>query len=264
MQRFTDLSEIDWIKHSIAKASPETLGTVSRLIPPIYPAYVKIFHPLYEDLTVEDMQLTWHEHALRFSQPTSGEQQDLEATILRSATMVYGGPTSDSQLFPLRWRALCSALGIPYAPTLSVWSFTRHFVGGSWPKRLIGPDEGTLAPIERDALISVLRRRTPAGSCFFHFWLLATEDMEDLVFRGTLDEAAAFPDDVPGVRLTPTHWFPEDRSWLVCSDYDLTFTLVGGSESLVQDLMDSQVLECVRVHPGTRIDSHADVPEPSG
>ncbi|NEJ22275.1 hypothetical protein GR247_19190 [Rhizobium leguminosarum] len=258
MQRFTDLSEIDWIKHGVAKASPETLGTVSRLIPPVYPAYVKIFHPLYEDLTVEDMQLTWHDHAKLFRQPTSSEQQDAVGTILSNSTMVYGGPTSESQLVRLRWRALCSALGMPYAPTLSVWSFTRYFVGGSWPKRLIGPEEGTLA-----SLISVLRRHTPVGPCFFHLWLLATEDMEDLVFRGTLDEAATFPDKIPDARLTPTHWFPEDHSWLVCSDYDLTFTLVGGSESLAQDLMDSQLLECVRVHPDTRIDSHADVPEPS-
>ncbi|OWV74325.1 hypothetical protein ATY77_31570 [Rhizobium sp. R634] len=262
MQRFTDLSEIEWIKNGIAKATPETLGTVSRLIPPIFPAYVKVFHPIYEDLTVEDAQLSWQDHAKLADEFASAKPGDTLATILNNCTMVYGGPGPDAQLVPLRWRALCDALGMPYAPTLSVWSFTRRFAGGSWPKRLIGPDEGNLAPLERDALISILRRHTPPAHCFFHLWLLATEIMEDLVFRATLAEAAAFPDEVPDARLTPTHWFPEDRSWLVCSDYDLTFTLVGGSELLAQDLLDSQALECVRVYPNTRIDSRADIPDP--
>jgi len=68
-----------------------------------------------------------------------------------------------------------------------------------------------------------------------------------------------FPDEALGVRCTPTHWFPEDRSWLVCSDYDLTFTLVGGSARLAQELLDHPVLECVSVQPETRVDWQVDL-----
>ena len=94
----------------------------------------------------------------------------------------------------------------------------------------------------------------------FHLCLLATVDWsENLLFEGALDDVRRFPDDVPGTRCTPTHWFPEDRGWLVCSDYDLTFTLVSGPTTLVQALLDHPVLECVAVQPETRVDWDADL-----
>ena len=73
------------------------------------------------------------------------------------------------------------------------------------------------------------------------------------------NEGHLFPDTELGVRCTPTHWFPEDRSWLVTSSYDLTFSLIGGSEHLVQQLLGHPVLECVRVAPTTRVDRKADL-----
>ena len=138
---------------------------------------------------------------------------------------------------------------------LSSASFTRQFPGGSWPKYLIGPQEGTLASVERDALMSVLHRHTGIDRCLFHCWWLATSEWkDDLLFEGVLDDARRFPDDVQDVHYTPTYWFPENRSWLVCTDYDLTFTLVGGPELLVHELLDHHTLECVSVQPETRVD----------
>ena len=150
---------------------------------------------------------------------------------------------------------------MPFVPTLSAASFTRQFPGGSWPRHLVGPDEGNLVGSERDALVSVLRGHTNTDRIFFRFSFLATTDWrgDDKVFEGTLDEVELFPDDGLGVRCMPTHWFPEDLSWLVCSDYDLTFSLVGGSEHLVQQLLDHPTLECVRVAPNTRVDWKADL-----
>jgi len=216
---------------------------------------------MYQDLAIEDKQLTWH-GAEKLSRLSNDEQSPdpLFETILGASTLVYGGVTPGSRLAPVRWRELCLKLDIPYASTLSSFSFTRRFESGSWPRYLIGPEEGSLAPRERDALISVLSRHTHVSRCIFHVWLLATTDIqEDLLFSGSLQEAAQFPDEVSGVRLTPTHWFPEDCSWLVCSDYDLAFTLVGGSEPLIQDLLRNRSLECIRVYPETRVDVKADI-----
>jgi hypothetical protein len=112
----------------------------------------------------------------------------------------------------------------------------------------------------RDALISILQRHTKVDRCFFNVWLLATlEWTEDSLFEGILGDASLFPDEVEGARLTPTHWFSEDRSWLVCTDYDLTFTLIGGPESLVRDLLESREVECLPVNPETRVDRDADL-----
>jgi len=82
-------------------------------------------------------------------------------------------------------------------------------------------------------LLSILQSHTYTNRCFFHVWFLSTFDCkEDLLFEATLADAAAFPNKVANVRNTPTHWFPADHSWLVCTDYDLTFTTAAASKCL--------------------------------
>lgn len=88
---------------------------------------------------------------------------------------------------------------------------------------------------------------------------VAMEWEDDKVFEGRLDEAILLPGDEFGVRCTPSHWFPKDRSWLVRSGYDLTFSLFGGSETLIHQLLNHPVLECVRVFPSTRVGRNADL-----
>ena len=215
-----------------------------------------------EDLSVQDDQLTWQEEDKARAPGPEPETEigRILAEALRASTLVYGGVRPDARLLRVRWAELARRLGIPFVPTLSADSFTRQFPGGSWPRHLIGPDGGNLVGAERDALVSVLRGHTDTDRILFRFWYLATVDWTgDKVFEGMLDEAELFPDEGLGVRCTPTHWFPEDRSWLVCSDYDLTFSLVGGSEHMVQQLLDHPILECVRVTPNTRVDAKADL-----
>lgn len=263
MKQLGSLSKIDWIAGVLRSRTSETSCTVAHCVPPIFPAYAKIFHPIYEDLAVRDHELTWQKEdvksrALSVDAPKTEVAAIIQAAIERS-TLVYGGVQPESRPVRLRWVELARRLNLPFVPTLSSRSFTRQFAGGSWPRRLIGPEEGNLAGSDRDALASILRRHTDVDRCLFHVWLLATEEWNDLLFEGILDDALLFPEKVPGVRFTPTHWFPEDRTWFVCTDYDLTFTLVGGSKGLVDELMRSHVLECVPVSPETRIDYKADL-----
>ncbi len=262
MKRLASLAEIEWIADGVWPSTPETAGSVAHCVPPIYPAYAKLLHPMYQDLAVQSDDVTWQETERAAppmtDAPESPATRAMQEVIGRS-TLVYGGAEPHSRPVRVRWAQLARRLGVPFVPTLSAWSFTRQFGGGSWPRHLIGPEEGNLAGTNLDALVSVLRRHTAVGRCLFHVWLLATlQWKEDLLFEGSLDQALLFPDGVPGVRLTPTHWFPEDRAWFVCTNYDLTFTLIGGPESLVRDLLDHNELECVPVRPETRVDSNAD------
>ena len=77
-----------------------------------------------------------------------------------------------------------------------------------------------------------------------------------LMFHGSLQEVIAFLSD-GAYQFTPEYWWPADRSWCVCSDYDLMFTVVGGSRDLISRLSEDDVLECIAVMPSTRIDSYA-------
>lgn len=262
MKLLTTLSECDWITEGVAEMGPSTEHTVAHCVPPVFPFYAKIFHPIYEDLSIQDEKLSWQEKdKARVPGPEPRtETERVLAEILSQSTLVYGGACPGRRLLPIRWAELARRLGIPFAPTLSAASFTRQFPGRSWPRHLIGPVEGSLVGSERDALISILRSHPGTDRVLFRFWFLATvEWKDDKVFEGTLDEAGLFPSETLGARRTPTHWFPEDRSWLVCSDYDLTFSLVGGSECLIRELLSHPVLECVPVWPDTRVDWNADL-----
>ena len=62
----------------------------------------------------------------------------------------------------------------------------------------------------------------------------------------------------PEVRGSPTYWWPESRAWCICTDWDLTSTLVGGPHELVELLASDSDLECIIVKPTMRVDSDAD------
>lgn len=262
MKLLATLSESKWITEGRAKAHPNAAGTVAHCIPPVFTSYAKVFHPIYEALSVRDRKQTWQEEEEAKGpqlEPVT-EVQRVIADVLSQSTLVYGAAHPGSRLVRIRWAELTRRLGMTFVPTLSSWSFTRQFPGRSWPRHLIGPQEGNLGDIERDALASVLHRHIVGDRIFFYFWLLATMDWRaDKLFEGTLDEVGLFSNGTHGVRRTPTYWFPEDRSWLVCTNYDLTFTLVGGSEPLIRDLLAHPLLESVPVRPATRVDSNADL-----
>ncbi len=250
MQLMHSLQERAWID-----AGTREGATVSSCIPPLFAAYAKILHPMYEDPAITDRKLTWDEeekrHLLR-------PETDLQA-ILQRATLAYGAPDPDADPQPVSWALLAKRYGLQYTPTIDVSSFTRCFTGDSWPRYLSGPAEGYLPDAERDALAAILDQELKGADCYFHFWLMATTAIEsDLLYRGPLREVALFPDGIEAVRLTPTHWFPPDRSWLVYSDYDATYTLVGGPVRLIELLLQDNRLEALQVSADTPIGYRAD------
>lgn len=263
MERLASIAEAEWIARATVPL-PLKAGTgvtVASCIPAQFEAYVKIFHPIFEDLSVEDRQQTWDQEEKRLlSAPVSA--MDAECVVRRSI-LVYSGAEPGSPLRRISWKELAKRYDVEYTPLLNASAFSRRFPGGSWPRYLIGPAEGSLDARTRDELANILDRVFPGTECYFHFWFLAASRWpDDLLYRGAIKEVAAFPEEVEEVRLTPTHWFPQDHRWLVCTDYDLTFTLIGGPESLISSVMRSEILECVRVHPDTRVDNRSDEPAP--
>ena len=244
--------QFDWIEIETAKAAPYT---VARCIPSIYPAYVKIFHSIYEDMSIAGDDLTWNDVA---HVPPDGPYAAMEVhgdakspaevveRALQNSTLVYDTSRSEPHLTRLRWSELAQRYGTALPLDAGSDFFTRRFAKGSWPRRFFGPKEGSLEVYERDALLAALQRHSSGRRHFFQFFICAMKDMRgDNLFEGNLADVHQFPGSE--TRYTPTYWFPEDRSWVVCSDYDLSFTLVGGSEALLEDIFRKTELECVRV-----------------
>jgi hypothetical protein len=64
------------------------------------------------------------------------------------------------------------------------------------------------------------------------------------------DQAAAWRSTYWGDPLLPDLMFPHDRSWLLSTLWDDSWTCVGGSARLVQALLDDPRLDARRVRPG--------------
>jgi hypothetical protein len=266
MQQMSSVEEIAWIAAGIVEtpANPDDQRsvpfTIACSIPPIFPAYAKIFHAIYEDLSIADHGLTWNQEEMADTSGLPPSTDPIEQLVEKS-TLVYGAPEAGARLRRVSWSIVAERYGLHYTPTLHVGSFNRRFVGGSWPRYLVGPLEGCLADDERDALAVALDREMKGSDCYFYFSVMATEKWEsDLLYRGSVQEVAQFANGINTVRLTPTYWFPPDRSWLVHSDYDSTYTLIGGPEHLVESILHTEGLEALRVTSETRLGLLGDKP----
>jgi len=55
--------------------------------------------------------------------------------------------------------------------------------------------------------------------------------------------------------------WPEDRSWVLCTDYDLVATYIACNRALARALTDDGLLEIAEVSRRSRVDDHADDPD---
>jgi len=216
---------------------------VSHCIPPIFAAYCKLFHPIYTDATVPGDSGSW------------AAADDAPETMGRLVSVsTDSGPHGRR----VRWRELAEEFGLRFHPEFNDTSLQRVFPDNSWPRSLLGPDEGSFDTSTCRRLIDALQPFTGGATCFFHYDVIATRRCEsNIAFRGNLDDAIRCCDD-DDVHASPTHWWSENRDWLVCTDWDLKFTLVGGSSDLIARLLADDELECIGVTPKTRIDFRAD------
>jgi hypothetical protein len=77
--------------------------------------------------------------------------------------------------------------------------------------------------------------------------LFGAVDLDGLHVRaGRLGDAVALYDN-PEMDFSPSNLWPDDRSWLLGTDYDLWATKVAGSAALVEALLNDSEIEAVRL-----------------
>jgi hypothetical protein len=250
MQPEQDETAFNWIRSGRSLlVSPQNSGWsgnfVSHLMPPIFEAYAKVLHPIeayYENI---DNPLSAAENLL-LNIPTC---EELKSFVERRRT--------SSQGIRIKWRELAELLNVPFTAEIFPGWFQKKIEAGCWPRFLKGPDEGWLDEEQCSELVSMLNifeDSKQSKQCFFRFAeipLIATDN--PLLFKGTLDGMAAFI-KTGTYQFSPEYWWPSEKTWCVCSDYDLEFTVVGGPRKLISMLLMSSVLECLEVTPQTRID----------
>jgi hypothetical protein len=247
----SDLRAFDWISNGRVKTVPHSTETdwpgvpVAAVIPDLFEAYAKIFHPIggrYENI----------------DHPLDIEEQKIlglpECHILRDFVQRM---RTEPEAPTLRWKKAAETLGVPFQRHLSDEWFRSVLEPGCWPRYVYGPAEGLLKEREAAALISILSAFSSSSNCYFRFAempYIGTD--KPLLHSGPLEQLQRFLKETDR-QFTPEYWWPEDRSWCVCSDYDLCFTIVGGSKQLVDCILTNADLESIKVTPDTRVDYRA-------
>jgi hypothetical protein len=210
----------------LPRDKPDWKGFISNLIPKEFEAYAKILHQINASYKNVDNPLTEGELSLLKTPP---------CTKLRS---FVEGLRQENRGPRIRWSELAQLFGVPFkAEICHEWFRAAMEEPGCWPRFLGGPDDAGLN----------------AEELFF----IGTD--KPIQFCGPLDELSTFL-ATGKYQFTPEYWWPADQSWCVCSDYDLTFTIVAGSKDMVFGVLNDATLEALQVTPQTRIDSRAPMP----
>lgn len=250
IERIESEEMFQWIRDGTARFrltedADFTGNFVSDCIPPVYAAYCKLFHPIYTNASVSATAGSW-------------AAADVYPTKIFFGRLVSISTNYGAHGRRVRWQELADKFGLQFHPEFNKQSLTHVFPDQSWPRSLLGPDEGDLDIFTCQRLVNYLEPYTNGQLCFFHYDLIATPELEaDKVFSGELDDVLDICNEQV-VWGTPTHWWSQDRAWLVCTDWDLEFTLIAGSCGLITQLINDRELECIKVNPKTRIDWYSD------
>jgi hypothetical protein len=230
-----DVTAARWIADALRDDA-----TVGSLVPPVFEAYARVFHP-----------------AVRY--PDDDWLPDDEAE-----------PAPDEDV---TWAEVAAFNGRTAHPAMEWASITGSWVfrasedqPGLWND---APAEGHLPVPVATRLAAVLRRfTTTPEDCWFGLWdgfghtpatelTLALPSREYWLLRGAVDLAATNLADEPAEQ-SANLWWPADRAWFVATDIDLMTTYVGGSTACIAGLLAAGGLEAAQVPSDQRTTWDAD------
>jgi hypothetical protein len=220
-----DVAAGSWIAGAVR---PFATG-VGSLLPPVFDAYARVFHPAARYVGDKDVDVTWAEVAA-----ANGKTAH--------PVMEWGSITGSMEFFhsddqdPL-WHG---------APAM-----------GHLPEAAAARTAAVLA-----------RHTTTPDECWFGIWngwgaLVA--DGPTLVLRGREYWLVRGPIRLAAENMAPepseqsaSLWWPDDRAWCVATDIDLVTTYVGGSSGCIADLLATEGLETAPAHAAQRVTWDAD------
>lgn len=226
-----------WIAEALLPAADSRVGSV---VPPVFEAYARVFHPAvrYPDdelFGIEsdepDEDVTWAEvaaHNGRTAHP---------AMAWASVTGSTDYLDSDDQ--PGLWNDSPAVGHLPVAVAARVADIlSRH----------------TATPAECWFGVDTTWRPDAEPS-------LRLRDVDYVLLHGPVELAAANLAEEPAEQSAHL-WWPEDRSWFVATDADLMSTYVGGSAACIAELVGADGLEAAQVPADQLVTSEADTVNP--
>jgi hypothetical protein len=206
-----DVTPGRWITDAVRENS-----TVGSLVPPVFEAYARVFHPAARYVGDDDVDVTWAEVAAA------------NATVAHPA---------------MEWASITGLMEF----------FDQADQSPLWDG---APARGHLPADVAQALAGVLRRHTSTPEdCWFGVPAeLIPADAQPLEFggnefwliRGPIALAVENMADEPSEQSAGI-WWPADRTWCVVTDIDLVTTYVGGTAACIAELVAHPGLEAAEV-----------------
>ena len=240
-------------------------------VPPLFDAYVRILHPAEAD---DGRPVRWAEVARDQGTTLHPGAQFPRLARRRHSGSGYGWRGDDPYEGSLDRQSLETLVGVLTAHTstpetvwLNLWNgfgrLPNAWAGGPLVDQGDGYREYHAFGCALDEVVGVSRRFERIG------WELPGGPQS----AGTVT-AEYVGDGEPDVGLPPRHldepdhdlqspqqWWPDDRAWSVATEIDHDYTIVGGTEELVEALLARAGLETLRVQARTSLEDTVN-PEP--
>jgi hypothetical protein len=256
----------DWIRDRLAGFGK---GVFS-LVPAGFPAYVRLFHPAYEEPGAPNgRQLRWAEVADRAGTTMHALAQfaPLRAVPWSHVNWDLTFPR-DGSLEPDALGALCEVLGRHTTTPERCWFCLWEAYGWLhdeppdggrvvWRTNVPPPSPPPPPPPPPPPMPDIFRK----GS------RLQLPGRDYLVFPGTIDTAVELAHAADrtwrGEPQSPNLFWPDDHAWCVATDQDLHSTYIGCSEGAATDLLDDPRLETWPVNASDPISWDSDPINPT-
>jgi hypothetical protein len=234
-------------------------GQVKNLVPQIYEAYARIFHPAQDE---EGNPVTWAEVASRLGTIAHPEMQwhaivgSYDPTNFTDKRWPGGDPGRgelDDEDLDVLCRFLADHTGTPDSVYFGM-STIHSGVIEEWPDAPQHEQTHRQWVILKGPLAAVDQITLSSRHGFsFVFYSAGHGPPPDEPAERSLREA-------------PSLIWPEDRAWFVASEVDFDSTLVGGSRALIDALLAASELEALEVDDEVSLTADADklnpVPDP--
>ena len=263
------ISEAQWLQQQKKPWPPKDFGregtAVHHLIPPVYESYGRILHPFETDLeqpdSLEPNPGYGGQASIALSHLPDGgisiREQRADGTLvnLHEEHLRRKEARRRQKLVPTTWRSVAEKYGLTFHEEISSRSYAARFGEIGWPRNLSFPSEGFLPRSLLIQLLPVLQQHTPHDEVYLFQWpphtIFKDGRSDDLVRCRFAEVPEYFEEDYVG------YLYAGDRSWMVHTNTDFHFTLVGGSKALLEALQSSglEVLECTAT---TRVDDYSD------
>lgn len=233
-----DQNEADWMENRLKNFWSRTVAGIA---PAGFPAYGRLLHPATAD---GGQQVRWRTVAQQNGTELGPASAFLHVALpeksLSGRPIWTGNPprigTLESPQAEHLTNVLRSHTTTPSQVSFGLWD------GLGWDHAIrVGPGhppEPAPDPLPQDVRDGP-RIRIPGR--------------DYLYYRGPIEDALAW---IPTHHQTPHLWWPQDHAWAVAGDVDLPWTIIAGSQDLIDQLAQDPVLEVLAIAEDARMDSH--------